>query len=99
MLLSLREWRARSAERAAVASALKARLAPLLDLGPEDAISAQEVACPDPDCPDAETVVLVMRAGERTRALKLARPMAGVTDDDLAALVAEERARRTAGAE
>lgn len=97
MILSLREWRARSAEAAAAAASLKARIVPLLGLGPADAVSVQEVACPDPGCPDRETIVLVMRAGERTRALRIAKPPALVEDDEVAALVAEERQRRDAG--
>ena len=97
MILSLKEWRARSAAEAAAAAALKARLAGRLDLAPGDAVSVREVACPDPGCPDRETIVLVMRAGERTRALRLAAPPQSVGDDAIEALVTEEQRRRDAG--
>lgn len=97
MILSLKEWRARSAAEAASAAALKVRLAARLALAPGDALSVQEVACPDPGCPDRETIVLVMRAGERTRALRLAAPPDAVDEAALDVLVAEERERREAG--
>ena len=97
MILSLKEWRARSAAGAAAAAALKARLAGRLGLAPGDAVSVQEVACPDPGCPDRETIVLVMRAGERTRAIRLRATPETVDDAEIEAFVAEERRRREAG--
>jgi hypothetical protein len=99
MILSLKEWRARAAASAAAAADLKARLAPRLGLGPDDAVSVREAACPDPGCPDRETIVLVMRAGERTRALRATCPPEEVGTGEIEALVAEERARREAGAD
>ncbi|GJD34885.1 hypothetical protein [Methylobacterium aerolatum] len=89
--VSLKSFRARSAERAAVASALKATLRDRLGLGPDDALAVNEIACPDPGCPDQETIVLVMRAGRPTRALRVRAPMDAVTPDQIDALVAEER--------
>jgi hypothetical protein len=68
------------------ASRLKDRLRAHLRLGPEDGLTVSEIVCPDPACPGTETVVLVMRPGQRTAALKIAKPLAAVTDDDLAAL-------------
>ena len=38
-----------------------------------------------------ETIVLVMRAGAPTRALRIRRPMDAVDANDIAALVAEDR--------
>jgi hypothetical protein len=96
--VSLKAWRARSAERAALAARLKGEVALGLRLGPDDAISVSEIACPDPDCPDMETVVLVMRAGEPTRALKIRRPMESVGPEEIAALVDDERAGRPGAA-
>ena len=38
---------------------------------PEDAaVTVSEIACTDPACPGQETVILVMRPGEPTRAAK-----------------------------
>lgn len=92
--VSLKAWRARSAERAELAASLKATLTMALALRPEDALSVNEIACPDPDCPDMETIVLVMRHGEPTRALRIRAPMDKVTPDRIAELVAEERVER-----
>lgn len=89
--VSLKAWRARNAERSALAAGLKRSLADALSLGEADAITVNEIACPDPGCPDSETVVLVMRDGQPTRALRIRKPMEAVTDADIAEVVAEER--------
>jgi hypothetical protein len=89
--VSLKAWRARSAERASIAAQLKQDLIAALGLGEADALAVNEIACADPGCPDLETVVLVMRAGLPTRALRIRRTMDAVDENDIAALVAEER--------
>lgn len=90
--VSLKAWRARSAERAEVAARLKRALVAALSLTEADAIAVNEIACADPGCPDMETVVLVMRAGLPTRALRIQRPMEAVDAADIAALVEDDRA-------
>jgi hypothetical protein len=95
--VSLKAWRTRSAERAGIAAGLKQDLRAALALGPHDALTVNEIACADPGCPDLETIVLVMRAGEPTRALRIRQVMEAITGEDRAALVAEERRRREAG--
>lgn len=92
--VSLKAWRARSAERAALAAQLKRDVSAALGLGAEDAVTVNEIACPDPGCPDLETIILVMRAGEPTRALRIRRTLDAVTPADLDGLAAEERALR-----
>lgn len=92
--VSLRAWRARSAEQAGHAKRLKVACAAALGLGPDDALAVNEIACADPGCPDIETVVLVMRAGEPTRAIRLRTPMEAVGETELLHLAAEERALR-----
>ncbi|MGY2048077.1 hypothetical protein [Methylobacterium sp. JK268] len=94
--VSLRAWRERAAANAGRIAALKARLAPSLALGPDDALSVSELACADPGCPEVETVVLVMREGERSRAVRVPRPLAEIDEADIAALCAEEALRRAA---
>ena len=89
MLLSLREWRARASAEAALRADLKARIARTFGLGPEDAVSVNEIVCADPGCPDAETVILVMCAGEPTRALKMPVAMANITDAEIECLAAQ----------
>ncbi|MBB3771235.1 hypothetical protein FHS55_001834 [Angulomicrobium tetraedrale] len=55
----------------------------LLGVGEETTVSITEIACGDPACGGAETVVLVMRPGRRTEAAKLYRPLATVSDEEL----------------
>lgn len=92
--VSLKAWRARSAERAALAAAVKASVITRLALQPDDAVSVNEIACADPGCPDMETIVLVMRRGEPTRALRIRASLDAVTEEHLATLVADETKAR-----
>ncbi|GJE58633.1 hypothetical protein [Methylobacterium trifolii] len=95
--VSLKAWRARSAERSALSARLKRDLVAALGLGEADALTVNEIACADPGCPDIETVVLVMRAGEPTRAIRVRRPMDDLAAGDLSEVVAEEGRQREAG--
>lgn len=49
-----------------------------------DVVKVNEVLCPDPACPGFETVILLMRKGQRTRAVKVAKPVAEVSHADVA---------------
>ncbi|AYO83527.1 hypothetical protein [Methylobacterium brachiatum] len=89
--VSLKAWRARSAERAEIAARLKRDLIGALGLSEADALAVNEIACADPGCPDMETIVLVMRAGAPTRALRIRRPMDAVDAQDIADLVQQDR--------
>lgn len=60
----------------------------VLGVGEETTVSISEIACGDPACGGAETVVLVMRPGRRTEAAKLMKPLSTVTDEDLAEALA-----------
>lgn len=94
--VSLKAWRARSAEQARIAKRLKAECIVALGLGATDAVTVNEIACADPGCPDIETVVLVMRAGEPTRAVRIRAPMEAVGAPELLQLAQDERALRAA---
>lgn len=96
--VSLKAWRARSAERAALAARLKGEIGSALGLGPDDALSVNEIACADPGCPDMETIVLVMRTGRPTRALRIRKTMDSVDAADIALVVEEEAAGSPPGA-
>lgn len=63
-----------------VAALVRAALA----LGDDDHVTVSEIACGDPACGGAETVVLIMRAGKKTEAVKFFKPMATVSEDDVA---------------
>jgi hypothetical protein len=56
-----------------------------LRAAPETAFAVNEIACNDPGCPGIETVVLVMEPGRKTRALKVAKPLDEVTEQDILA--------------
>ena len=92
--VSLKAWRARSAERAEIAARLKRDLIGALGLSEADALAVNEIACADPGCPDLETIVLVMRVGEPTRAVKIRRPIDAVELMDVLEFMAEERQLR-----
>lgn len=59
-----------------------------LGLSEDDAVTVSEIACGDPECGGAETVILIMRAGRKTVAAKLRMPMAVATEADVATALA-----------
>ncbi|SEO82239.1 hypothetical protein SAMN04487843_10489 [Methylobacterium sp. ap11] len=85
MFPSLKALRARASAQAAARKDLAERTRRILALAEEDALSVNEIACADPGCPDTETVILLMRAGEPTRAIKIAKPMEAVSEIDVLA--------------
>ena len=95
--VGLKEWRVRNAARARLSAQVKAALFPLLGLGADDVLALNEIACAEPGCPDVETVVLVMRLSEPTRAFRIRRPLDAIGPADLQALVAQEREERASG--
>jgi len=54
-----------------------------LRTSPETALAVNEIACNDPGCPGIETVILVMEPGQKTRALKVQKPLDEVTEPDI----------------
>lgn len=50
-----------------------------LGLREGDQVTISEIECADPACPGLETVVLVMRAGEKTKAVKIAGSLVTIT--------------------
>ena len=56
-----------------------------MGLLPENAVIAvNEILCADPACPGTETVILVMKPGEKTRAFKVQMGLAELTPQALA---------------
>ncbi len=72
------------AEAKAAAERLKAQVREHLGLPEAAAIAVNEIICADPACPGTETVILVMKPGEKTRAYKLPMGLAEVTAEALA---------------
>jgi hypothetical protein len=54
-----------------------------LRVSPDTAFAVNEIACTDPGCPGIETVILVMEPGQKTRALKVAKPLNAVMEQDI----------------
>jgi hypothetical protein len=54
-----------------------------LRVSPDTAFAVNEIACTDPGCPGIETVILVMEPGQKTRALKVAKPLDEVMEQDI----------------
>ena len=55
----------------------------VLPVPAETAFAVNEIACNDPSCPGIETVLLVMEPGRKTRALKVAKPLDEMTEQDI----------------
>jgi hypothetical protein len=71
------------------AARIKADVRDLLGLPEAAAIAVNEILCADPACPGAETVILVMNPGQKTKAYKARTPMADLTREALAAALAD----------
>jgi hypothetical protein len=57
----------------------------ILKAEPDTTVSVNEIACRDPACPGVETIILVLRPGQRTRACKIAKAIEDVTETDVSA--------------
>ncbi|PTM40775.1 hypothetical protein [Bosea sp. 124] len=62
---------------------IKGLMREALGLSDAVAIAVNEILCADPACPGTETVILMMKPGEKTRAFKLQMAMAEVTPEAL----------------
>jgi hypothetical protein len=74
----------REAAGADAAAQVKRQVRELLDLPENAVIAVNEILCADPACPGTETVILVMKPGEKTRALKVQMGLAELTEEALA---------------
>ncbi len=57
-----------------------------LGLGDDATLMVTELHCHEDGCPDVETVIALMRAGKDRVSWKIAKPMAEITDQDLAVI-------------
>lgn len=77
--------RRRDTRTAETSRRISAEVRALLSLAEDDAVTVSQIDCGDPACEGgAETVVLVMRQGQRTKAAKIAKAMALVGEADIA---------------
>lgn len=82
--------RADKAVAAREAARIKDLVREVLNLTENTAVAVNEIICADPACPGSETVILVMKVGEKTKAFKLQMAMADVTPEALRAELAGE---------
>jgi hypothetical protein len=54
-----------------------------LQASDDTAFTVNEIICADPGCPGIETVILVMKPGEKTRAYKISKSLNEVTEQDI----------------
>ena len=59
------------------------RTTALLALGDGFSVTVSEIACPDPGCPDLETAILIMHPDAKSCAVKIRKPIAAVTEQDV----------------
>jgi hypothetical protein len=55
----------------------------MLDVDDDAVVSISEHDCGDPECGGWQTVILVLRPGQPTTAVRIAKPSESVTRDDL----------------
>jgi hypothetical protein len=70
------------------AAQVKRQVRELLGLPENAVIAVNEILCADPACPGTETVILVMKPGEKTRAFKVQMALAELTPEALAKALA-----------
>lgn len=68
---------------------LTAMVRDILSLTDDDGVTVSEIACSHPECGDAETIVLVMRLGRSTEAVKVAKAMRLVSEEELREALAD----------
>lgn len=73
----------REAAGADAAAQVKRQVRELLGLPENAVIAVNEILCADPACPGTETVILVMKPGEKTRAFKVQMGLAELTPEAL----------------
>lgn len=81
--------KSRNPEAADASRRLGAWTREILTLPEEATVSITEIACGEPGCGGVETMVLVMRPGEKTAGAKVKMGLALVSRDDLDAALAD----------
>lgn len=81
--------RGQDPETADASRRLTAMVRDILSLTDDDGVTVSEIACSHPECGDAETIVLVMRLGRPTEAVKIAKAMRLVSEEELREALAD----------
>lgn len=75
---------ARNPRIPAATAAIKNWTRTALGIGDETAISVNELACSEPDCPPQETVVLILRSGSPAMRLSIHKAIIDICERDVA---------------
>jgi hypothetical protein len=76
--------RRRDPKNAETSRRIAAEVRTILALSEDDSVTVSQIDCGDPACAGgAETVILVMRKGQRTKAAKIPKAMHLVEDADI----------------
>ena len=81
--------RGQDPETADASRRLTALVRDILSLTDDDGVTVSEIACSHPECGAAETIVLVMRLGRPTEAVKVAKAMRLVSEEELREALAD----------
>jgi hypothetical protein len=61
------------------------------DLPDDVVVAVTELACREEGCPDIETVIGIMRSGEKIETLRIHKPISKIDREDLASLTVAPR--------
>jgi hypothetical protein len=70
-------------KRSAAIRNIKVAARLLFEADEDDAVVVNELRCTEPGCPPIETVVALLRAGSEPRQIRVYKPVAEVSEDDL----------------
>ncbi len=82
-------WRGRPRTDSEATARVKAWTRAALGASADTALAVNEIACTDPACPGIETVILVMEPGRKTRALKIAKALDAVAEEDIRSVASD----------
>jgi hypothetical protein len=88
-------FRSKRPERRVAALELTLQVRAILDLDDDTVVSISEHDCGEPGCSGTRTVVLLLRAGQPTKAIKIEKPMKSVSHADLTTALAPKSCIRT----
>lgn len=82
-MTSIRNIFGRKTKDASARSRVRDWALALLGDKPAPALTISEIDCGDPSCPGLETIILVMREGEATQAIKIRKPLDEIAEADV----------------
>lgn len=84
MKLGVALWKEDRERLANLRRQARERARQILQLDENDQIYVTELCCSDPDCPDAETVFVIMKPGQPAVSRKFAKRLIEISNEELA---------------